>query len=94
MESTTSSPTPLATTVATSKNGNSLILDPYGDIMTEIRSFEDTITIATLTEEKLGRAGGRRYRNARKPELYRDILGADHRSETKPAWLSDDKNVE
>ena len=72
------------------KNGNSLILDPYGDIMAEIQSFEDTISVATLTEEKLQRAGGRRYRNARRPELYRDILGADHRSETKAAWLSDD----
>ena len=74
------------------KNGNSLILDPYGDIMTEIRSFDDAISVATLTEEKLHRAGGRRYRNARKPELYRDILGADHRSETKAVWLSGDKD--
>ena len=73
------------------KNGNSLILDPYGGIITEIRSFDDTISVATLTEEKLERAGGRRYRNARKPALYRDILGADHRSETKAAWLSDDE---
>ena len=70
------------------KNGNSLVLDPYGDIITEIRSFEDAISVAILTEEKIQRAGGRRYRNARKPELYRDILGADHRSETKAAWLT------
>ena len=72
------------------KNGNSLVLDPYGGIMTEIRSFDDTIGLATLTEERLQRAGGRRYRNARRPELYRTILGADHYSETKAAWLSPD----
>ena len=70
------------------KNGNSLVLDPYGGIMTEIRSFEDAISIATLSEEKLARAGGRRYRNARRPALYRDILGADHRPETKAVWLT------
>jgi predicted amidohydrolase len=71
------------------KNGNSLILDPYGEVLTEIKSFENEISIATLTEDKLQLAGGHRYRNARKPELYKEILGADHRSETKPIWLKD-----
>jgi predicted amidohydrolase len=69
------------------KNGNSLILDPYGEILTEVRSFEDEIAVAGLTRDKLTLAGGYRYRNARRPELYRDILGQEHRSETKPVWL-------
>lgn len=69
------------------KNGNSLILDPYGEILTEIRSFEDEISLATLTRDKLTLAGGYRYRNARRPELYRDILSRDHRSQTQPVWL-------
>lgn len=69
------------------KNGNSLILDPYGDVVTEIKSFEDEITTAAITSDKLKLAGGYRYRNARKPELFRDILGADHKSETKPVWM-------
>lgn len=70
------------------KNGNSLILDPYGDVMSEIKSFDDGIAIATITEDKLKLAGGYRYKKARKPELYRDILGADHQSETKPVWMT------
>lgn len=69
------------------KNGNSLILDPYGNLMTEIKSFDDTITTATITSDKLTLAGGYRYRNARKPNLYRDILGAEHSSKIKPAWM-------
>ena len=69
------------------KNGNSMILDPYGEILTEIRSFDDDISIATISPDKLKLAGGYRYRNARRPELYREILGADHRSETKPVWI-------
>lgn len=73
------------------KNGNSLILDPYGNLLTEIKSFDDTIALATMTSDKLTLAGGYRYRNARKPELYRHILGADHQSETKPVWLDNDK---
>lgn len=71
------------------KNGNSLILDPYGNILTEIKSFEDEITTSMITSDKLTLAGGYRYRNARKPELYREILGADHRSTTKPVWMKD-----
>ncbi len=69
------------------KNGNSMILDPYGEVLTEIRSFEDDITMATITPDKLKLAGGYRYRNARRPELYRDIIGTDHRAETKPVWM-------
>jgi predicted amidohydrolase len=69
------------------KNGNSMILDPYGDVMTEIKSFDDEIAIATVTDDKLTLAGGWRYKNARKPELYKKILSADHESETKPVWL-------
>jgi len=76
------------------KNGNSLILDPFGETLTEIKSFEDDITMAILTPEKLSQAGGRRYRNARRPELYRDVLSADHSSSTKPEWLKAGKNTQ
>lgn len=69
------------------KNGNSLILDPYGDILTEIKSFDNEISVATVTDDKLTLAGGYRYRNARKPALYKNIIGGDHHSETKPVWM-------
>ncbi|MDT8401133.1 MAG: nitrilase family protein [Bacteroidales bacterium] len=69
------------------KNGNSMILDPYGEILTEIRSFEDDIAIAEITRDKLRLAGGYRYRNARRPDLYREIIGRPHASNTKPIWL-------
>lgn len=70
------------------KNGNALILDPYGEILNEIKSFENAICISTLTKDKLTLAGGHRYKNARRPELYGNIIGAEHHSETKPTWLS------
>ena len=69
------------------KNGNSMILDPYGEVLSEIRSFENDITIATITKDKLTMAGGFRYRNARRPELFKHIIGADHQSTTKPVWM-------
>ena len=63
------------------KNGNSMILDPFGDILEEIKNFDDAIEVATLNDEKLKIAGGYRYRNARKPELYGDILSKDHKDQ-------------
>lgn len=75
------------------KNGNSLILDPYGDVMVEIKSFNDEIAMATVTEDKLKLSGGYRYKNARKPELYKDILSAEHQSQTKPVWMEKEEVV-
>ncbi|MEC7771771.1 MAG: nitrilase family protein [Bacteroidota bacterium] len=69
------------------KNGNSMIIDPFGEILSEIKSFDDEITIAKVTKEKIKLSGGWRYKNARRPELYKDIIGGDHKSETKPVWL-------
>jgi len=70
------------------KNGCSMIIDPYGDIIAECRKLDNDIAIATITPEKLTAAGGYRYMQARRPELYRDIVGQEHVSEQKVAWLS------
>lgn len=72
------------------KNGCSMILDPFGDILTECRSFEDSFTIATMTPEKLIQAGGYRYINARRPDIYGDIIGQQHESQQKVVWLHTD----
>jgi len=69
------------------KNGCSMILDPFGDILAECRSFSDDFVMATLNEEKLKLAGGYRYMKARRPELYRDIIGKEHLAEQKVSWL-------
>lgn len=69
------------------KNGCSMILDPFGDILSECRDFEDSFVIATITPEKLTQAGGSRYLRARRPDLYRDILGQAHEPEQKVVWL-------
>lgn len=69
------------------KNGCSMILDPYGDILAECRSFSDEYVIATLNEEKLKLAGGYRYMKARRPELYKNIIGKAHHAEQRVSWL-------
>lgn len=69
------------------KNGNSMIIDPYGEILSEIKSFEDDIAIAAITKEKISLSGGFRYKNARRPNMYRDIIGKGHDPEIKPVWM-------
>lgn len=69
------------------KNGCSMIIDPFGDILAECRSFEDSFVTATLYPQKLNDAGGSRYIKARRPELYKDIIGQSHQAEQKVAWL-------
>jgi len=73
------------------KNGCSMIIDPFGDIVAECRRLGDDVVTATLTSEKLIQAGGYRYTKARRPDLYKDILGRDHQSEQKVSWLNADK---
>lgn len=75
------------------KNGCSMIIDPFGDVIAECRSFNNSFVTATFTPEKLIQAGGHRYIQARRPELYRDIIGQEHKSEQKVVWLNPDKNL-
>ncbi len=74
------------------KNGCSMIIDPFGDIIAECRSFEDEIAIAVCTPEKLEQAGGYRYKKARRPDLYKDIIGKSHNPEQKVIWMSNEDN--
>ncbi len=69
------------------KNGCSMILDPFGDVVAECRSLGNEITIATCTYDKIEKAGGTRYKKARRPDLYKHILSKDHTPEQKVVWL-------
>ena len=73
------------------KNGNSMILDPYGEILAECRSMDDEVVVANCTPEKLELAGGHRYLKARRPELYGDILGKGHDAQLKVEWMKPGK---
>jgi 5-aminopentanamidase len=69
------------------KNGCAMIIDPFGDVLSECRTLGDDITEAILTSDKLTKAGGYRYIKARRPDLYKDIIGQEHTSEQKVVWL-------
>ena len=69
------------------KNGCSMIIDPFGNIMAECRTLGNELAIAEITQDKLTDAGGFRYLQARRPELYSDIISRPHKSEQKVSWL-------
>jgi predicted amidohydrolase len=73
------------------KNGCSMIIDPFGDVIAECRKLGNDLATATLTPEKLTDAGGFRYKKARRPQLYAGIVGADHQPEQKVSWLNKDQ---
>ena len=75
------------------KNGCSMIIDPFGEIVAECKSLDDEIVIAGLDAGKLTQAGGYRYTQARRPELYKNIIGAEHKAELKISWMQEEKKI-
>lgn len=73
------------------KNGCSMIIDPFGDIVAECRTLGDDLASTILQPEKLIAAGGYRYLQARRPELYRDIIGKEHTPIQNISWISEKK---
>ncbi|KAH8587876.1 Nitrilase/cyanide hydratase and apolipo protein N acyltransferase [Bisporella sp. PMI_857] len=69
------------------KNGCSMIVDPFGDVIAENRELGNGISSAVLTSEKLELAGGKRYKDARRPELYGGIIAKSHKSELRVNWI-------
>ena len=74
------------------KNGCSMIIDPFGDIIAESKALENDVVTATFTKSKLINAGGYRYKKARRPELYAKIIGEPNEAEQKVAWLTEAGN--
>ena len=52
------------------RTGNAMILDPYGEIITETNSIEDDIVVADLDPTQRDMCTGLRWITARRPELY------------------------
>ncbi|KAI5456320.1 Nitrilase/cyanide hydratase and apolipo protein N-acyltransferase [Mariannaea sp. PMI_226] len=71
------------------KNGCSMVLDPFGDVLAECRRLDEDMAIAVCSRDKLQMAGGFRYRNARRPEVYGSIISEGHQPNLKVAWMKE-----
>jgi len=55
------------------RTGNSMILDPYGRILSETKEPEEDMVVADLRGDLLPRSTGRSWIQARRPELYQQL---------------------
>ncbi len=69
------------------RNGNSMIIDPFGEVIAECHALGDDVTVALCAAHKLEQASGNRYLRARRPELYADMIAPQSEPPvTKPGW--------
>jgi predicted amidohydrolase len=67
--------------------GNSMILDPFGEVLAECRELGDGFTVGHCTADKFAAASGRRYLRARRPDLYGKLAEpAREPPVTEPGW--------
>lgn len=69
------------------RNGNAMILDPFGEVLSECTALGDDVTVALCTADKLSVASGRRYLRARRPDLYAPLVAPPPDPPiTTPGW--------
>lgn len=69
------------------RNGNAMILDPFGEIIAECNTFGDDVVVGLCTAEKIALASGRRYLRARRPDLYGKLTEPSTLPPlTEPGW--------
>ena len=74
------------------KNGCSMIIDPFGEVIAECTQLGNDVVTAVIEQDKLLNAGGYRYKKARRPDLYKHIIGEPNNPEQKVAWLNMESN--
>ena len=81
----------------TIKNGNAMIMDPFGEIIVESNALEDHVVVGLCTADKIDMSSGRRYLRARRPDLYDKLvepLPDDWEAGTNPGWKLGDSEPE
>lgn len=69
------------------RNGNAMILDPFGEVLAECTELGDAVTVGLCTDEKIALSSGRRYLRARRPELYGQLVEPPAEPPvTAPGW--------
>ena len=69
------------------RNGNAMILDPFGEIITESHTLGDDVVVGLCTPNKIPVSSGFRYRNARRPDLFGKLVEPPATApKTNPGW--------
>jgi predicted amidohydrolase len=74
------------------RTGNAMILDPYGDILTETWRAQDEMVVADLDPELLRLSTGSRWIRSRRPELYQSLtVPTGHEEDTRKVRFESSK---
>jgi predicted amidohydrolase len=69
------------------RNGNAMVLDPYGEVIAECRRLGDDFCIGVCTKDRIANSSGQRYLRARRPELYGKLVAPPATPPvTEPGW--------
>lgn len=69
------------------RNGNAMVLDPFGEVIAECNTLGDDVIVALCTADKIPVSSGYRYLRARRPELYGKLVEPPAEpSTTAPGW--------
>lgn len=69
------------------RNGNSMILDPFGEVIAECTELGDDVAVGLCTAEKIPVSSGYRYLRARRPDLYGKLVEPPAEPPlTTPGW--------
>lgn len=69
------------------RNGNAMVLDPFGEVISECHRLGDDVCVGLCTGEKVAVSSGQRYLKARRPDLYaRLVQPASEPPVTSPGW--------
>jgi predicted amidohydrolase len=69
------------------RNGNAMIIDPFGEIIAECNALGDGLAVGLCTADKIPISSGYRYLRARRPELYGKLIEPPTEPPvTHPGW--------
>jgi len=75
------------------RTGNSMIIDPYGRILSETWKAAEAMVVADLDLSLIEHSTGRRWIRTRRPELYRDLTVSTGREVDTRELRFDEKGV-
>lgn len=71
------------------KNGCSMVINQFGDVLDECRELGDGMAVAVVRKEELTMAASWRYRRARRLELYGSVIAGENESVLRVALMGE-----
>lgn len=69
------------------RNGNAMIIDPFGEIIAESNTLGDDVIVGTCIPGKIDISEGNKFLKARRPDIYKKLVEPQkEKPSTHPGW--------